>query len=100
MTRLDSILNAKYCDIDPSFGLHDYTISIELRNTKAIFFSETYNKVFTKVEQLEKPDAKIGSGWANFNLIQSESQDRYYSNNQVRFPGKPFYQFDNLITQN
>ena len=26
ITRLDSILNEKYCDIDPSFGLHDYTI--------------------------------------------------------------------------
>ena len=32
ITNVESILNEKYCDIDPSFGLHDYNISVELRN--------------------------------------------------------------------
>jgi len=32
MTGLTSILNSKYCDCDGTFGLHDYTVSINLRN--------------------------------------------------------------------
>jgi len=32
ITQIDSILKEKYCDIDAQFGLHDYTVSIEMRN--------------------------------------------------------------------
>ena len=32
ITKVENILNEKYCDIDPSFGLHDYTITVEIRN--------------------------------------------------------------------
>jgi len=32
VTKVSSILNEKYCDIDPAFGLHDYQVQIELRN--------------------------------------------------------------------
>jgi len=41
---------------------------------------------------------KQKAGWANFHLVQSESGDRYFSNNQYRFDGRPCYEFDNLIT--
>ena len=34
ITKVDSILNPKYCDIDSTFGLHDYNITIDLRNQK------------------------------------------------------------------
>jgi hypothetical protein len=32
MTGLTRILNEKYCDCDGTFGLHDYNISVCLRN--------------------------------------------------------------------
>lgn len=32
VVKVKSILNEKYCDIDPEFGLHDYTIQVEIRN--------------------------------------------------------------------
>lgn len=32
VTNTESILNEKYCDIDSHFGLHDYSITIDLRN--------------------------------------------------------------------
>ena len=38
ITKVGSILNPKYCDIDSTFGLHDYTITIDLRNQKQTFF--------------------------------------------------------------
>ena len=53
VTRVDSILNEKYCDIDPEYGLHDYTVSVELRNQKQTFFGETFRKVFCKGEDIE-----------------------------------------------
>jgi hypothetical protein len=53
VTKVDSILNEKYCDIDPEFGLHDYTVSVELRNQKQTFFGETFRKVFAKGEDIE-----------------------------------------------
>lgn len=96
IVKSESILNPKYCDIDSSFGLHDYTISIELRNQRSLFFSEIFRKVFTKAEDIEKTRT---SSWANFYLLQSEHGDRYYNQN-YRFEGRPFYQFDNLIMQN
>ena len=34
VTQVENILNEKYCDIDPHFGLHDYTITIDVRNQK------------------------------------------------------------------
>ena len=74
ITRTSSILNAKYCDIDSSFGLHDYTITVDLRNQKQSFFSETFRKVFTKVEDIEKPEKinKYGpqqDSWFVFPLV-------------------------------
>ena len=93
-------VNLTYIDmlkkIDPAFGLHDYTISVELRNQRSLFFSEIFRKVFIKVEDIERTKT---SSWANFYLLQSENNDRYYNAN-YRFEGRPFYQFDNLIMQN
>lgn len=66
LVKSDSILNPKYCDIDQAFGLHDYTISIELRNQRSVFFSEIFRKVFVKVDDIER--TKTGS-WANFYLL-------------------------------
>lgn len=48
ITELSSILNLKYCDIDSTFGLHDYTITIDIRNSKQSFICEIFRKVFTK----------------------------------------------------
>ena len=48
MTQIKNISNAKYCDIDSTFGLHDYEVTLELRNSKESFINETFRKVFTK----------------------------------------------------
>lgn len=71
ITKTESILNEKYCDIDSHFGLHDYTITIDLRNQKETFFSETFRKVFTKLEDIERPEKSYGpqDSWAKFHLL-------------------------------
>lgn len=38
--ELASVTNPKYCDIDSSFGLHDYTVSLDMRNSKRSFLCE------------------------------------------------------------
>ena len=77
ITKTESILNEKYCDIDSHFGLHDYSVKIDLRNQKDSFYSETFRKVFTRVEDLERPaKPKYGQtppSYAIFNLLNSES---------------------------
>jgi len=89
VTQYGSVTSPKYCDIDTTFGLHDYQVTVDLRNSQTSFINEVFRKVFTKVEFLE-------SKWAVFELIQSESDARYYSES-ARFPGKPFYQWKSLI---
>ena len=54
MTGIKQILNAKYCDIDNTFGLHDYDVNIVLRNQNQSFFTEVFRKVFTNFEKLDK----------------------------------------------
>lgn len=54
MTGLTSILNEKYCDCDGTFGLHDYGITIDVRNQKQSFFCEIFRKVFTQQASLDK----------------------------------------------
>lgn len=90
VTRTQSILNEKYCDIDPTFGLHDYEVQVAIRNSKDSFFAETFRKVFTKADNL--------TDYACFQLVESETNARYYSVSH-RFAGRPFYQFDNLLTR-
>ena len=121
MTNSKNLLNEKYCDIDGSFGLHDYSMSIDLRNQHKSFFTEIFRKVFTNFEKLDRNfhnspykygSNKLtmkGSGWASFPLIDpdkskgSGNQGPYWSDtvmSQFRFEGKPFYVFSNLIAQN
>lgn len=72
MTELTSILNQKFCDIDSKFGLHDYEIQLDLRNSRQSFFSETFRKVFTTQEQLEyggRSSRSRQGGYAVFNLL-------------------------------
>jgi hypothetical protein len=79
---VDSILNSKYCDIDSSFGLHDYQVEIELRNSQQVFFSEIFRKVFTKLDPLAR-DRRF----ADFKLLQTQSSQTPL----FRFKGRPFY---------
>lgn len=63
VTGLETIIRESSCDIDPDFGLHDYTVSFELHNSKQTFFDEVFRSVFTKT---------VDRKWAYFPLIQSE----------------------------
>jgi hypothetical protein len=65
-------------DIDPEYGLHDYTVKIELRSNKESFWYEIFQNVFTKKE--------FSEGYALFTLIDSQKNDRHY-----KFPGEITY---------
>merc|ERR1711971_54163 len=57
MTQLKQITNPRYDDIDSTFGLHDYEVNLELRNSRKSFIHETFRKVFTK---------NVGKPWTVF----------------------------------
>ena len=111
MTQTQSILNQKFCDIDSTFGLHDYQMQIDVRNHGQSFFSHTFRKVFTNYDQFEKHFhhspykssnkvlSRANQGYAVFNLIQSEVGDRFFYDNQFRFEGRPFYSFSTMIAK-
>lgn len=94
ITKIETILNQKYCDIDSTFGLHDYTVIVDVRNQRQTFFSETFRKVFTKAENIEEGGKRRsmhrGPRYADFWLIRSEKSDFGYSGS-YRFEGMPFY---------
>jgi len=69
VTGLPKVIHESSCDIDPEFGLHDYTVSFELHNSRESFFDEVFRSVFTK---------SVDRKWAHFPLIQSERNQRYY----------------------
>ena len=69
VTGLEKVIHESTCDIDPEFGLHDYTVSFELHNSHDTFFDEVFRSVFTK---------SVDRRWAIFPLIQSERNQRYY----------------------
>ena len=60
MTGLERVIQSSSCDIDPEFGLHGYTVSYELHNSKETFFDDTFRDVFTK---------SVDRKWAYFPLI-------------------------------
>ena len=76
-----TILQKKFCDIDSQFGLHDYTVTVALRNSKVSFVDEVFRKVFTK---------ETDRDWAYFRLLQSEDNQWGYKAD-MRFEGKPVY---------
>ena len=80
MTGLKEIYQNKFCDIDSQFGLHDWTVLIDLHNSSTSFISESYTKVFTK-----NVDAK----WANFTFDVSDGH--------IQFKGNLFYEWKSLI---
>ena len=63
VTGLEKVIHESTCDIDPEFGLHDYTVSFELHNSHDTFFDEVFRSVFTK---------SVDRRWAYFPLVQSE----------------------------
>ena len=63
VTGLEKVIHESTCDIDPEFGLHDYTVSFELHNSHDTFFDDVFRSVFTK---------SVDRKWAIFPLIQSE----------------------------
>ena len=83
LTKLTNITNVKYCDIDQTFGLHDYTVTVDLRNSKTSFINEIFRKVFTKT---------FDKDWVYFKLIESESDSRYF-NQSCKFKGKAMYEW-------
>ena len=63
MTRLERVIHESSCDIDLEFGLHGYTVSYELHNSRETFFDDVFRDVFTK---------SVDRRWAYFPLVQSE----------------------------
>ena len=73
VTELTSVTNPKYCDIDSTFGLHDYQITIDIRSSTQSYLCEIFRKVFTK---------EIKNGYAWFRLVDSTddvSIKKFYS---------------------
>lgn len=55
---------SKFDDIDPEYGLHDYTIKVELRTDRTRIWYELFHSGFTKKSEFE-------SKYAVFKLIDS-----------------------------
>lgn len=56
----------KYDDVDSSYGLHDYTVKIELRNSIKSYLNYTFTKIFTK---------EMHSGYAVFTIVTSNDKE-------------------------
>lgn len=87
MTGLQQIYQNKFCDIDSEFGMHDWTVLIDLHNSKTSFVSEAFTKVFTK---------QVDRQWAHFTLVESEANARRF-NDSISFAGNLFYEWRSLI---
>jgi hypothetical protein len=88
--ELKSVTNPKYCDIDSTFGLHDYTITVDIHNSKQSFLCEIFRKVFTK---------NLSKSHAVFQLIEPGQDARYYKGDSVRFSKDDLmYEWKSLIT--
>ena len=75
ITELKSVTNPKYCDIDSTFGLHDYQVTVDIRNSKQSYLSEVFRKVFTK---------DLSQGSANFLLIDSDDNTKKFFSSGVK----------------
>ena len=77
ITELTSITNPKYCDIDSTFGLHDYTITVDIRSSTQSYLCETFRKVFTKPQDLR-------SGFAWFVLVESDDSAKKFQSSGLK----------------
>lgn len=62
LLKKEFIHQPKFDDIDPKFGLHDYTVKVEIRNDQRSFWNEHFTHLFFK---------DFSKGYANLNLIDS-----------------------------
>jgi hypothetical protein len=69
ITELQSVTNPQYCDIDSTFGLHDYQITVDIRSSTQSYLCETFRKVFTK---------EVHSGYAWFILVDSDDNTKKF----------------------
>ena len=67
--------------------MHDWTVLIDLHNSKTSFVSESFTKVFTKQADRQ---------WAYFTLVESETDARRF-NESIAFSGNLFYEWRSLI---
>ena len=85
--QIPRICHEKECDIDPEFGLHDYTVHFELHNAQETFIDCLFNKVFTK---------EVSQTWATFSLIQ-EGEIHRFSGTELYYEWKSMI-FEEKIT--
>lgn len=70
----------KFDDIDPEYGLHDYSVKIEIRNNKEPFWYELFPGLFTRKKDLKK-------GYAVFKLIDSADNHKHFNfNGRIEYP--------------
>ena len=82
--------NPKYCDIDSTFGLHDYQITVDIRSSTQSYFCEVFRKVFTK---------DIHSGYAHFILVESDDSTKKFQSSTMKLQtNKIEYEWKSMIT--
>jgi hypothetical protein len=90
ITELKSVTNPKYCDIDSTFGLHDYQISVDIRSSTQSYLCETFRKVFTK-------DLREGYAW--FVLVDSDDHTKKFQSAGLKIQASQIeYVWKSLIT--
>jgi hypothetical protein len=90
VTELKSVTNPKYCDIDSTFGLHDYQITVDIRSSTQSYLCETFRKVFTK---------DLHSGFAWFVLVDSDDDSKKFNSSGLKVKtDKIEYVWKSLIT--
>jgi hypothetical protein len=75
LSELKSITNPKYCDIDSTFGLHDYQVTVDIRSSSQSYFCEIFRKVFTK---------DLHHGYAHFILVDSDDSSKKFQSSTIK----------------
>lgn len=90
VTELTSVTNPKYCDIDSTFGLHDYQVTVDVRSSSESYLNETFRKVFTK-------DLRDGYAW--FVLVDSDDHTKKFFSSGIKIQAEEVeYVWKSMIT--